>query len=90
MSETPLKTKLNWQCRRGMLELDVILQPFLEKYFDTLSETQQLRFAELLNEADPDLYSWLMGYAKCSEDHLGEIIKTIRRETGLPSPQGSE
>jgi len=90
MTEAPLKTKLNWQCRRGMLELDVILQPFLEQHFDQLSENQQLLFAELLKQADPDLYSWLMGYVQCSESHLSEIIETIRRHTGILSRQSNE
>ena len=40
--------KLQWQCRRGMLELDVILIPFLDQHFSALEQKSQLLFEELL------------------------------------------
>ncbi|TQV84995.1 succinate dehydrogenase assembly factor 2 [Aliikangiella coralliicola] len=78
MKDTSEKKKLTWQCRRGMLELDVILSPFLQQHFDSLSVEQQTIFADLLNEADPDLYTWLMGYGTCDDPRLDQIIQLIR------------
>jgi len=78
MSEIPLKTKLAWQCRRGMLELDVILIPFLDQHFDQLNEVEQLAFSQLLEQADPDIYTWLMGYGECPHASLKAIIERIR------------
>lgn len=77
MSDTDLK-KLRWQCRRGMLELDVILIPFLEKFYTTLSQQQKNDFERLLTEADPDLYTWLMGYGECNDPPLAKVIDIIR------------
>ncbi|WP_196140874.1 succinate dehydrogenase assembly factor 2 [Aliikangiella sp. G2MR2-5] len=79
MSEPSLKNKLAWQCRRGMLELDVILIPFLEQHFDSLSENEQKIFSLLLEEADPDLYTWLMGYGDCEKEEIASLIKHIKK-----------
>ncbi len=80
MSECTLKKKLAWQCRRGMLELDVVLIPFLENHFDELSASQQADFEKLLQQADPDIYSWLMGYVVCTDACLQEIIQIIQQK----------
>lgn len=52
--------RLAWHSRRGMLELDVLLVPFLNEVYKTLSEEDQLRYKRLLDCEDPDLFSWFM------------------------------
>lgn len=52
--------QLRWQCRRGMLELDLVLMSFLEKKYDSLAIDEQQQFAALLNFPDPMLYTWLL------------------------------
>lgn len=37
MTELNNKARLRWACRRGMLELDVLLMPFVEEGYDALS-----------------------------------------------------
>ncbi len=78
MSEQINRKKLEWQCRRGMLELDVILRPFLEQYFDSLNLQQQQAFVELLSFPDPDIYTWIMGFGDCEHQSLAEILAKIR------------
>jgi len=56
------KAKLRWQCRRGMLELDLIFARFLEARIDCMTESELMSFEKFLNHSDPDLYAWLMGY----------------------------
>ena len=85
MTEIPLKKKLTWQCRRGMLELDVVLIPFLEKHFDTLESDLQAVFSDLLKEADPDLYTWIMGYGKSENESFNQMITIIRDRIGITS-----
>jgi antitoxin CptB len=77
------KTKLAWQCRRGMLELDVILKPFLDAHFDGLTTNQKDCFSRLLEETDPDLYSWLMGYAYTSDPEFAKMIALIQTQSGI-------
>jgi len=66
-----------------MLELDVILQPFLQQYFDRLNTGDQNAFIRLLAEADPDLYTWIMGFGKCNDSSLNEIIAIIRNKMSI-------
>lgn len=72
------KAKLTWHCRRGMLELDLILQRFLATQVDQLTEPQIKIFEELLTAQDPDLYAWLMGYEAPVDKELREIVAFIQ------------
>jgi len=83
MADLELIKKLTWQCRRGMLELDVILIPFLEQHFSTLSKEYQNLFVELLEQPDPDLYTWIMGYGECDNKRLVPIIEQIREKMAI-------
>ncbi len=85
MTEVTLKKKLAWQCRRGMLELDVVLIPYLEEHFDSLNNEQQTVFTHLLAEADPDLYTWIMGYEKSDNESFNNMIQLIRNKMGIKS-----
>ena len=51
--------RLRWQCRRGMRELDLVLQGFLNSNFSSLSTDDQARFELLLELPDPDLCTYL-------------------------------
>ena len=46
------KNRLMWASRRGMLELDLILQPFVENTYDSIGEYDQLRLYALLEPDD--------------------------------------
>lgn len=56
-----VSSKLRWACRRGMLELDVLLGNFLENRFNYLTPEDQENFINLLNNNDQDLFTWLIG-----------------------------
>ncbi|MET1254106.1 succinate dehydrogenase assembly factor 2 [Aliikangiella maris] len=85
MNEPHLKNRLAWQCRRGMLELDVILIPFLEQHFDSLTSQQQIDFADLLTQADPDLYTWIMGYGNATTQTDQQMVDIIRDKMNITS-----
>jgi antitoxin CptB len=72
------KAKIQWQCRRGMLELDLLLNPFITKHLDHLSSNQLLALEQLLNQSDPDINQWLMGYATPLQPELADIVTLIR------------
>jgi succinate dehydrogenase flavin-adding protein (antitoxin of CptAB toxin-antitoxin module) len=44
--------RLSWRCRRGLLELDIVLQRFSEKHLSTLTKTELLAFDSLLDLPD--------------------------------------
>ena len=72
------KSRLTWHCRRGMLELDLILQSFLEKGLSKLNERQIKQFNDLLEHIDPQLFAWLMGHEEPEDKELAEIVAFIR------------
>ena len=49
------QTKLKWACRRGMLELDVLFEPFVDDAYDALPDDKKVAFQRLLACEDPDL-----------------------------------
>lgn len=78
------QARLLWQCRRGMLELDLLLIPFAKKYYAGLSLRQQEIFRTLLSYPDPVVFAWLMGHESPNEQEpnaqeLIEIVQRIRR-----------
>ena len=52
--------KIYLSCRRGILELDIILLNFLEDQYFILDDSMQKKFIYLLNESDQNLYSWIV------------------------------
>jgi antitoxin CptB len=80
MISTEQKARLRWQCRRGMLELDMLLDNFLQKRIDSLDAAQYALLDNLLNCQDPDLYAWLMGHASPSDVELESAIALIKAE----------
>ena len=70
--------RLKWACRRGMLELDVLLGNFLEERYAQLPETDKQLFINLLECTDPELFSWLMGKTEAPDAGLARITEIIR------------
>jgi len=72
------KARFLWQCRRGMLELDVILNRFVNTGLDALSASEVASFDKLLSTPDPVLYAWLMGFDEPDEKELASLVATIK------------
>ena len=77
MTELMIKPRLRWACRRGMLELDVLLAPFVEEGYDGLSLEQKHDFERLLAADDPDLFSWFMGHGQAKDTALQALVALI-------------
>ncbi|MCF6281966.1 MAG: succinate dehydrogenase assembly factor 2 [Candidatus Polarisedimenticolaceae bacterium] len=73
--------RLRWQCRRGLLELDLIFEAFLESGYERLTQEQKEAFQTLLLSSDPDLQRWMMGKEEPEEQQTAELIKLIREAT---------
>lgn len=72
------KNRLFWASRRGMLELDIILQTFLENTYDQLKPQEQLLYQHLLGCEDQDLFAWLMNREEPEDQDTATIIAIIR------------
>lgn len=77
------KAKIIWQCRRGMLELDLILNRFTSEHLNNLTENQVSAFEQLLTYPDPDIYQWLMGNEVPLEQELIDIVTCIRLQSHI-------
>jgi antitoxin CptB len=71
------KNRLMWASRRGMLELDLILQPFVEDHYDRLSEEDKLRFHALLELEDQQLFNWFLKKEKPLQGDMQRIVTII-------------
>lgn len=72
------KNRLVWASRRGMLELDLILAPFVENVYDSLAEDDQLRFEVLLECEDQTLFMWFMQREQPIDPNMQRILQIIR------------
>ena len=71
------KARLRWVCRRGMKELDVLLERYLVGRYDTAPELERGAFIELLNCEDPDIWSWVMGFEALPGGELDAVIEQL-------------
>jgi len=69
--------KLYSNCRRGMLELDIILTTFLKKNYKTLNNTEVKDFHLLLRKSDIILYQWLI-IGLVDDNKFKHLIKKIK------------
>ena len=72
MMSAPDTHRLKWQCRRGLLELDLILQRYLEKH-----PHDQSLFA-LLELPDNDLLDIAMGRSEHYDSKLTQTVARLR------------
>lgn len=70
--------RLAWRCRRGMLELDLLLQPFVSQGYHQLDAAQRQAFATLLEYPDQEMLDLLLGREPATEGHLADVIEHIR------------
>lgn len=75
--------RLLWQCRRGMRELDLLLQDFLERRYAALDEGGRAAFVGLLDCPDALLFDYLMGGLAPSDPALADVVRRIR-DTAAP------
>lgn len=71
--------RLAWQCRRGMLELDIFLGRFFREAYLNLSDEEKAQFVQLLACTDQDLFVWLTGRVEPNDPALVNIIKLVRQ-----------
>ncbi len=76
------RARLQWQCRRGMLELDAMLMAFLDKRYDALDEHQRQVFEQLLGQPDQMLLEILMGRTISIDRDVADVAQQIRQAAG--------
>lgn len=70
--------QLRWRCRRGMLELDLLLNDFLDTKLSSLDENQLKQFEALLEYPDQVLLDLLLGNMQASDRELASFVNIVR------------
>ena len=73
--------RMRWKCRRGMLELDLLLRDFLDNGYRDLDEAGQQLFDRMLDYPDAVLLEWLMGRIRPTDKDVAQIVDNIRSAT---------
>lgn len=76
--------RMRWAARRGMLELDLVLEPFVQGRYEDLDETDRARFQELMLCEDQDLFAWFMRRQQPEDGELRAIVSKILEFTLTP------
>jgi antitoxin CptB len=82
MDDTTFK-KLQWRCRRGMKELDVLMQGYLNEMYRDASAEEQQAFQALVEMPDPELYHYFIGKQSLENPQLAAVIDKIRKAFNL-------
>ena len=72
------KNRLFWASRRGMLELDLILLPFIEQIYPELDAEDRERYHRLLDCEDQDLFDWFLRRQDPEDPELLKIVRIVR------------
>ena len=76
--------RIRWACRRGMLELDLVLEPFVQSRYAALDEADRARFQDLMLCEDQDLFAWFMRRTQPEDGELAAIVSKILAFTLTP------
>ncbi|MBK5104098.1 MAG: succinate dehydrogenase assembly factor 2 [Burkholderiales bacterium] len=70
--------RLRWQCRRGLLELDLVLERFLEKHSDRMQGERLSAFQALLAYTDDELWNLIRARTECRDARFAELVQWLR------------
>lgn len=72
------KLRIEWDCRRGMLELDKIIMPFYKAHFDQLTDDKKDIFIRLLAATDLQLFSWFFNASQSEDAEVQAMVEYIQ------------
>lgn len=75
---TPGLGQLRWRCRRGMKELDVLLERYLARDLATAPAAENAAFAALLDLQDPELARYLLGGEIHPDPSFAAVVARMR------------
>lgn len=76
--ELPSINQLRWACRRGLLELDLLLNTYMDRVYAQLTDREKRQFISLLDMQDQEMYEMLSGKTSPNDKHLAELLEKIR------------
>jgi antitoxin CptB len=72
-------SRLAWQCRRGMRELDELLRRYFEQCYSHASGEEQRAFERLLGVQDSQLQAYLLSHLEPDDPELQNVVRVLRQ-----------
>ena len=72
------RDRLKWKCRRGLLELDLVLDRFMRRHAGKMDEGELARLSELLDLGDHELWDIVNGRSDAYEARFGGVVARLR------------
>jgi antitoxin CptB len=72
--------KLKWLCRRGMKELDILLERFIIRQQESLADGAWPQLEALLQAEDDVLWDWFQDTSAPAAEHYKELLEQILRD----------
>jgi antitoxin CptB len=69
--------RMQWAARRGMLELDLVLAPFVRGRYPHLTASERAVFQQLMLCEDQDLFAWFLQRQRPDEQELADLVDQI-------------
>lgn len=69
--------RLRWRCRRGMRELDQLMERYLDRCWRAASAAERAQFEQLLLTEDDKLWRWFMGREAVDDPSLRGVVERI-------------
>jgi antitoxin CptB len=69
--------RVAWRCRRGLKELDTLLERYLAGRYRNADLSERQAFAMLLELPDPTLQAYLLGSAAPADPVARRVIESI-------------
>ena len=76
--DTERLQRARWRSRRGLLELELLLKPFVDGRFMALPEPLKQDYERLLDYDDMDAHEWLLARTEPPRE-LADLIAEMRR-----------
>ena len=70
--------RMRWRCRRGLLELDIVLGRFIEQRYPEMNNEQRVVFDELLDLPDTELWDLIADRKKPAYARQCVVLEWIK------------
>ncbi len=70
--------RMRWRCRRGLLELDIVLERFVARHYASLSPEALQCFNTLLDYPDSELWELIVGKQHSKRTDEQALLVTLR------------
>lgn len=79
MNDEVTRRRRRWRCRRGVLELDLLLLGYFDAHYDSMSAQERENFGALLERSDEELGAWLLRAEAVDQGGFRELVAAICR-----------